>query len=111
MHVLSSRDIIVAQVVFCQNLCLLLFIGQENVLKLFSWLKDIAEKCCPCLLPGLCIKFRNETWRQIRYLGKSITNSQISTFDANEIPVMCNKGILKVFGQKVIFRTSVNAKK
>ena len=51
MHVLSSCDIMVAQVVFCQNLCLWLFIGQENVLKSFWWLKDTAETCCPCLFP------------------------------------------------------------
>ena len=41
----------VAQVVFCQNLCLWLFIGQENVLKSFWWLKDTAETWCPCLFP------------------------------------------------------------
>ena len=135
MHVLSSCDIMVAQVVFCQNLCRWLFIKHENVLKSFWWLKDTAETCCPCLFPiftmifvilanchktenwllikhyrsvlqrrwdnwilpfrygvlltflrlnitritlwnnfsGLCIKFRNKTWRQIRYLGQNIT--------------------------------------
>ena len=41
----------VAQVVSCQNLCLCLFIGQENVLKLFQWFKDTAEICCPCPFP------------------------------------------------------------
>ena len=51
MHVLSSCDIMVAQVVFCQNLCLWLFIGQENVLKSFWWLEDTAERCCPCPFP------------------------------------------------------------
>ena len=43
---------------------------------------------------GLCIKFRNKTWRQIRYLGQNITNLQISTFDANMTPGMCKKDIL-----------------
>ena len=153
MHVLSSCDIMVAQVVFCQNLCLWLFIGQENVLKSFWWLEDTAERCCPCPFPiftmifvtlttlsqdiklthdktlplgftkkmgqldiafkiwcsvdifetkynknnifsGLCIKFRNKTRRPIRYLWQNITNLQISTFDANVTPGMCNKGIL-----------------
>ena len=51
MTVLSSCDIMVAQVVFCQNLCLWLFIGQENVLKSFWWLEDTAERCCPCPFP------------------------------------------------------------
>ena len=41
----------VAQVVSCQNLCLCLFIGQENVLKLFQWFKDTAEICCPSPFP------------------------------------------------------------
>ena len=156
MHVLSSCDIMVAQVVFCQNLCPWLFIGQENVLKSFWWLEDTAERCCPCPFPiftmifvtlttlsqdiklthtkryrlvlrrrwdswilplrygvlltflrlnitkvtfwnifsGLCIKFRNKTRRPIRYLWQNITNLQISTFDANVTPGMCNKGIL-----------------
>ena len=40
---------------------------------------------------GLCIKFRNKTWRQIRYLGQNITNLQISTFDANVTPGMRKK--------------------
>ena len=43
---------------------------------------------------GLCIKFRNKTWRQIRYLGQNITNLQISTFDANVTPGMRKKDIL-----------------
>ena len=43
---------------------------------------------------GLCIKFRNKTWHQIRYLWQNITNLQMSTFDANMTPGMCNKGIL-----------------
>ena len=43
---------------------------------------------------GLCIKFRNKTWHQIRYLGQNITNLQISTFDANVTPGMCKKDIL-----------------
>ena len=43
---------------------------------------------------GLCIKFRNKTRRPIRYLWQNITNLQISTFDANVTPGMCNKGIL-----------------
>ena len=57
MHVLSSCDIMVAQVVFCQNLCPWLFIGQENVLKSFWWLKDTAETCCPCLFPIFTMTF------------------------------------------------------
>ena len=40
---------------------------------------------------GLCIKFRNKTWHQIRYLGQNITNLQISTFDANVTPGMRKK--------------------
>ena len=135
-----------------------LVIWTKNVLKLFSWLKDTSETCCPCPFPvfaiiftmlttlswdkklthdktlhldftkkmgqqdiafiqdivfcwhflnyyitritfwnnfsGLCIKFIDETRHQIRYLGQNITNSQISTFDASETSVMCNKGIL-----------------
>ena len=43
---------------------------------------------------GLCNKFRNKTWRQIRYLGQNITNLQISTFDANVTPGMRKKDIL-----------------
>ena len=43
---------------------------------------------------GLCIKLKNKTWRQIRYLGQNITNLQISTFDANMTPGMCKKDIL-----------------
>ena len=43
---------------------------------------------------GLCIKFRNKTWRQIRYLGQNITNLQIPTFDASVTPGMCRKDIL-----------------
>ena len=43
---------------------------------------------------GLCIKFRNETRRQIRYLGQNITNLQNSTFDANLTPGMRKKDIL-----------------
>ena len=156
MHVLSSWDIMVAHEVFCQNLCLWLFIRQKNVLQLLWWLKTQERHAvtalllrlswfssylqhCPktenwlmikhyrwvlqrrwnnWILPsrygvlltflrlnitritlwnnfsGLCIKFRNKTWHQIRYLGQNITNLQISTFDANMTPGMCNKDIL-----------------
>ena len=39
MHVLSSRDIMVAQVVFCQNILLADGIKKEKALKMFSWFK------------------------------------------------------------------------
>ena len=156
MHVLSSWDTMVAHEVFCQNLCLWLFIGQKNVLKLLWWLKTQERHAVPALflhlpwfssylqhcpktenwlmikhyrwvlqrrwnnwiLPsrygvlltflrlnitritlwnnfsGLCIKFRNKTWHQIRYLGQNITNLQNSTFDANVTPGMRKKDIL-----------------
>ena len=38
-RVLSFRDIMVAQVVFCQNLCLWLFIGQKKCFETILWLK------------------------------------------------------------------------
>ena len=172
MHVLSSWDIMVAHEVFCQNLCLWLFIGQKNVLQLLWWSKtqerhavtaiflhlpwfSLYLQHCPktenwlmikryhwvlqrgwnnWVLPsrygvlltflrlnitritlwnnfsGLCIKFRNETWRQIRYLGQNITNLQNSTFDANVTPGMRKKDILYVLGHKLSFRTLVQAK-
>ena len=43
---------------------------------------------------GLCIEFRNKTWRQIRYLGQNITNLQILTFDENLTLGMRKKDIL-----------------
>ena len=150
MHVLSSCGFLP------KNLCLWLFIKQENVLKSFWWLEDTAERCCPCPFPkstmifvtlttlsqdiklthdktlplgftkkmgqldiafkiwcsvdiyetkynkktfwnifsGLCIKYRNKTRHPIRYLWQNITNLQMSTFDANMTPGMCNKGIV-----------------
>ena len=156
MHVLSSWDIMVAHMVFCKNLCLWLFIGQNKCFETIFMVEDTGETAftalflhlpwfssylqhCPktenwlmikryhwvlqrgwnnwvlpsrygVLLtflrlnitritlwnnfPGLCIKFRNETWRQIRYLAQNITNLQNSTFDANVTPGMRKKDIL-----------------
>ena len=62
------------------------------------------------IFSGLCIKFRNKTWRPIRYLWQNITNLQMSTFHANVTPGMCNKGILHVLGHKLSFKTLVDAK-
>ena len=47
MHVLSSWDIMVAHVVFYQNICLWLFIGQKNVLKQLWWLKTQERHAVP----------------------------------------------------------------
>ena len=156
MHVLSSWDIMVAHVVFCKNLCLWLFIGQNKCFETIFMVEDTGETCFHCPFPsftmilvipttlsqdrklthvkhyhwvlqrgwnnwvmpsrygvlltflglnvtrttlwnnfsGLSIKFRNKTWRQIRYLGQNITNLQILTFDTNVTPGMTKKDIL-----------------
>ena len=43
MHVLSSWDIMVAHVVFCQNLCLWLFSGQKKCFATIMMVEDTGE--------------------------------------------------------------------
>ena len=44
-RVLSFRDIMVAQVVFCKNLRFANGIKKKRLLKMFSWFKNLSETC------------------------------------------------------------------
>ena len=84
MHVLSSQDILVAQVVFCQNILFADWIKKEKALKMFLWFKtywDLLSWCFwlqePCFLSPLsdCPGLTNQLFYSSTTTTRLVLNS------------------------------------